>query len=136
MVEQGQLTLAEELSFDLILHLSKLTAYEQGCSATHSPVFLPTFLLERCFGAKNGACSKSQDEEEREHNPALHLPTPICIAPVIQPVMVLAKMEETALKSIEKGHGKAAELHNQPFTWTHGPSHKQHGSSSAAQEAP
>lgn len=33
-----------------------------------------------------------------------------------QPMMVLAKMDKITLKSIEKGHGEAAELHNLPFT--------------------
>lgn len=55
--------------------------------------------------------------------PALPLPTPICTVPVMQPVMGLAKMEAIGLESVEKGHGKASELHNQSFPWTGGPSH-------------
>lgn len=45
-------------------------------------------------------------------HPALHLPTSILTAPGMQPVMAPAKMEEMALESIEKGHGKDAELHS------------------------
>lgn len=59
----------------------------------------------------------------RSSHPALHLPTPICTAPAMQPVMALAKMEEIGLESVEKGHGEAAELHSQSFSWMGGPSH-------------
>lgn len=73
--------MAEELSFGLILHLSKLkTGYEQGCSTSLSPFFLPTFLFERCFGVKNGDC-KSQDDEEREHKTVLHFMPPLLPSP-------------------------------------------------------
>lgn len=64
-------------------------------------------------------------------HPALHLLAPICTALVMQPVVAPAKMEEIGLESVQKGHGKAAEPHNQSFSWMGGPSRYQHHRSSA-----